>query len=190
MSVLLLIHPLKFNKKTKLVGDSKSKGKEKVSEGIFSHDSDFEDEIPLVRGKEKVFEGNFAYDSDFEDEISLAKRLRVNNDVCLKCGGLMGFDHDPNTTSKLFSRYFPTASDKVLKAEFIRVFKEDGLIVEEDFFNMSMIYFISNYVNYDIGVTYDANTKYEALITTISSQLGVDTTIYHLKLKYFSYGIH
>ncbi|KAH0711982.1 hypothetical protein KY289_007941 [Solanum tuberosum] len=171
----------------------------------------------LLGGKEKVFEGNFAYDSDFEDEISLAKRLRVNNDACLKnvaggsgsivskplypkgssstikkekvdstvkelhfgfrefrtvtgfkCGGLMGFDHDPNTTSKLFSRYFPTASDKVLKAEFIRVFKEDGLIVEEDLFNMSMIYFISNYVDYDIGVMYDANIKYEDLITTIS----------------------
>ncbi|KAG5575820.1 hypothetical protein H5410_055954 [Solanum commersonii] len=58
---------------------------------ICSRPSDFEDEISLVRGKEKAFEGNFAYDSDFEDEISLAKRLRVNNDVCLK--SQMATDH-------------------------------------------------------------------------------------------------
>jgi len=32
-------------------------------------------------------------------------------------------------------------------------------------------------------VIYDANTKYEGLITTIAFQLGVDTTIFHLKLK-------
>ncbi|KAH0661826.1 hypothetical protein KY285_026720 [Solanum tuberosum] len=35
---------------------------------------------------------------------------------------------------------------KVLKADFIRVFKEDGLIQEEDFFNMSMNYFISTFI--------------------------------------------
>ncbi|KAG5586660.1 hypothetical protein H5410_047094 [Solanum commersonii] len=41
------------------------------------------------------------------------------------------------------------------------------------------------YVDYDIeGVIYDANTKYEGLITTIVSQLVVDTTIFHLELKY------
>ncbi|KAG5573374.1 hypothetical protein H5410_063140 [Solanum commersonii] len=41
------------------------------------------------------------------------------------------------------------------------------------------------YVDYDIeGVTYDANTNYEGLITTIASQLGVDTPIFHLELKY------
>ncbi|KAK4713492.1 hypothetical protein R3W88_019399 [Solanum pinnatisectum] len=32
---------------------------------------------------------------------------------------------------------------------------------------------------------YDPTTKYEGLIIAISSQLGVDTTIYHLELKYF-----
>ncbi|KAH0773889.1 hypothetical protein KY290_011026 [Solanum tuberosum] len=42
-----------------------------------------------------------------------------------------------------------------------------------------------NYVDYDIeGVMYDANIKYEGLMHTISSQLGVDTTIFHLELKY------
>ncbi|KAK6803001.1 hypothetical protein RDI58_000785 [Solanum bulbocastanum] len=39
-----------------------------------------------------------------------------------KCGGCMGFDHDPSSTSKLLSRYFPNAIDKVLKVYFIRVF--------------------------------------------------------------------
>uniref|UniRef100_A0A0V0HDU5 Putative ovule protein n=1 Tax=Solanum chacoense TaxID=4108 RepID=A0A0V0HDU5_SOLCH len=63
-----------------------------------------------------------------------------------ECGGLIGFDHDSNTTSKLLSCYFSNASDKVLKFEFIRVFKEDGLIVEDDLFNMSMIYFISTFI--------------------------------------------
>ncbi|KAL3354161.1 hypothetical protein AABB24_018691 [Solanum stoloniferum] len=63
-----------------------------------------------------------------------------------KCRGCMVFDHDQNSTSKLLSRYFPNAVDKVLKADFIRVFKEDELIQEEDFFNMSMIYFISTFI--------------------------------------------
>ncbi|KAH0654423.1 hypothetical protein KY289_032101 [Solanum tuberosum] len=63
-----------------------------------------------------------------------------------KCGGCMVFDHDQNSTSKLLSRYFPNVVDKVLKVDFIRVFKEDGLIQEEDFFNMSMIYFISTFI--------------------------------------------
>jgi len=46
-----------------------------------------------------------------------------------------------------------------------------------------------NYVDYEIeGVMYDANTKYEGLITTIFSQLGVDTTIYQLELMYFVIG--
>ena len=40
-------------------------------------------------------------------------------------------------------------------------------------------------MNYNIeGVLYDANIKYEGLIITISSILGVDTTIFHLELKY------
>ncbi|KAH0670369.1 hypothetical protein KY289_024862 [Solanum tuberosum] len=63
-----------------------------------------------------------------------------------KCGGCMVFDHDQNSTSKLLSRYFPNVVDKVLKADFIRVFKEDGLIQEEDFFNMSISYFISTFI--------------------------------------------
>jgi len=33
-------------------------------------------------------------------------------------------------------------------------------------------------------VIYDVNTKYEGLITTIAFKLGVDTTIFHLELKY------
>ncbi|KAH0632883.1 hypothetical protein KY284_035669 [Solanum tuberosum] len=42
-----------------------------------------------------------------------------------------------------------------------------------------------NYVDYDIeGMMYDANTKYESFINTISPQLGVDTIIFHLELKY------
>ncbi|KAG5604889.1 hypothetical protein H5410_026381 [Solanum commersonii] len=42
-----------------------------------------------------------------------------------------------------------------------------------------------NYVDYDIeGVMYDANTKYEGFINTKSPQLGVDTTIFYLELKY------
>ncbi|KAH0727890.1 hypothetical protein KY290_003603 [Solanum tuberosum] len=46
-----------------------------------------------------------------------------------------------------------------------------------------------NYVDSNIeGVIYDPTTKYEGFITSISSQLGVDTTIYHLKLKYFVNG--
>ncbi|KAK4737086.1 hypothetical protein R3W88_000783 [Solanum pinnatisectum] len=56
-----------------------------------------------------------------------------------KCGGCMAFDH-PNSTSKLLSRYFPNAIDKVLKANFIRVFNEDGLILEEDFFNVNDLF--------------------------------------------------
>ncbi|KAH0762713.1 hypothetical protein KY290_018786 [Solanum tuberosum] len=45
-----------------------------------------------------------------------------------------------------------------------------------------------HYVNFNIkGVMYDPTTKY-GLITAISSQLRVDTTIYHLKLKYFVSG--
>ncbi|KAK4713494.1 hypothetical protein R3W88_019401 [Solanum pinnatisectum] len=63
-----------------------------------------------------------------------------------KCGGCMGFDHDPNSTSKLLFRYFPNAIDKVLEADFIRLFKEDGLILEEDYFDMSRIYLISTYI--------------------------------------------
>jgi len=44
-------------------------------------------------------------------------------------------------------------------------------------------------VDYNIeGVMYDPTTKYEGLITAISSQLGVDTTIYHLELRYFVSG--
>jgi len=40
-------------------------------------------------------------------------------------------------------------------------------------------------VDYDIeGMMYDANTKYEGFINTISPQLGVDTIIFHLELKY------
>ncbi|KAG5606840.1 hypothetical protein H5410_028332 [Solanum commersonii] len=149
-----------------------------VGDRILPHDSDFEDEIPLVRVKEKVFEGKFVHDSDFKDEVPLAKRLRINNVPYLKniaggsgisvskplnpkgpsstlkkrktliqplkikkkqsrwclyinmnvfvditerlaklivefravigfkCGGVMDFDHDPNSTSKLLSRYF------------------------------------------------------------------------------------
>jgi len=50
-----------------------------------------------------------------------------------KCGGCMGFDHDPNSTSKLLFRYFPNVIDKVLKVNFRRVFNEDGQILEEDF---------------------------------------------------------
>ncbi|KAH0658736.1 hypothetical protein KY289_027484 [Solanum tuberosum] len=46
-----------------------------------------------------------------------------------------------------------------------------------------------NYVDYNIeGVMYDPTTKYEGLLTTIASQLGVDTTIYHLELRYFVSG--
>ncbi|KAH0699024.1 hypothetical protein KY284_013239 [Solanum tuberosum] len=49
--------------------------------------------------------------------------------------------------------------------------------------------FGGNYVDYNIeGVMYDPTTKYEGLITTISSQLGVDTIIYHLELRYFVSG--
>lgn len=59
-----------------------------------------------------------------------------------KCGGCMGFDHDLNSTSKLLSHYFSTAIDKVLKADFIRLFEDDGLILEEDYFVMSIIYLI------------------------------------------------
>uniref|UniRef100_M1A675 Uncharacterized protein n=1 Tax=Solanum tuberosum TaxID=4113 RepID=M1A675_SOLTU len=44
----------KARQKSKFVGDSMSKGKEKVCGGILPHDSDFKDEIPLVRVKEKV----------------------------------------------------------------------------------------------------------------------------------------
>jgi len=41
------------------------------------------------------------------------------------------------------------------------------------------------YLDYNIeGVIYDANTKYDGLITTIASQLGVDTTILELELKH------
>ncbi|KAH0650237.1 hypothetical protein KY284_030149 [Solanum tuberosum] len=48
---------------------------------------------------------------------------------------------------------------------------------------------LGNYVDYNIeGVMYDPTTKYEGLITTMSSQLGVDTTIYHLELRYFVSG--
>lgn len=54
----------------------------------------------------------------------------------------MGFDHDLNSTSKLLSHYFSTAIDKVLKADFIRLFEDDGLILEEDYFVMSIIYLI------------------------------------------------
>ncbi|WMV55519.1 hypothetical protein MTR67_048904 [Solanum verrucosum] len=43
-----------------------------------------------------------------------------------------------------------------------------------------------NYVDYNIeGVMYDPTAKYEGLLTAIASQLGVDTTIYHLELRYF-----
>ncbi|KAH0672122.1 hypothetical protein KY284_023209 [Solanum tuberosum] len=46
-----------------------------------------------------------------------------------------------------------------------------------------------NYVDYNIeGVMYDPTTKYEGLLIAISSQLGVDTTIYHLELRYFVSG--
>ncbi|KAK4735482.1 hypothetical protein R3W88_009743 [Solanum pinnatisectum] len=30
-----------------------------------------------------------------------------------KCGGCMDFDHDPSSTSKLLSHYFPNVVDKV-----------------------------------------------------------------------------
>ncbi|KAK4716619.1 hypothetical protein R3W88_014957 [Solanum pinnatisectum] len=219
------------------VGDSKSKGKEKVRGGILPHDSDFEDEIPLVRNiaggsgisvskplnpkgqsstlkkrkkliqplkiKKKQFRWclyinmnvfvditerlakincvNLFKESPFDFLLdlpilkvqpqiirSLVHHLSNKRDnmfvvningkelhfglrefravTGFKCGGRMDFDHDPNSTSKLLSRYFPNASDKVLKAEFIRVFKEDRLIVEDDLFNMSMIYFISTFI--------------------------------------------
>ncbi|KAH0701780.1 hypothetical protein KY285_016058 [Solanum tuberosum] len=50
-------------------------------------------------------------------------------------------------------------------------------------------WFKGNYVDYNIeGVMYDPTTKYEGLITAISSQLGVDTIIYHLELRYFVSG--
>jgi len=58
----------------------------------------------------------------------------------------MGFDHDPNSPSKLLSHYFSNATDRVLKANFLRVFKEDGLIMEDDIFNMLMIYFINIFI--------------------------------------------
>ncbi|KAK6784263.1 hypothetical protein RDI58_017717 [Solanum bulbocastanum] len=62
MSVLLSIHPhpKQFNKKYDFVVDTK------------------------LKGKGKLVEDNFPHDIDFEDEIPLSKRLRVNNDQCLK----------------------------------------------------------------------------------------------------------
>ena len=41
------------------------------------------------------------------------------------------------------------------------------------------------YVDYKIeGVIFDANTKYEGLVTTIATQLGVDTIIYDLIFEF------
>ncbi|KAH0691669.1 hypothetical protein KY289_019027 [Solanum tuberosum] len=110
------------------------------------------------KGKEKLVEDHYPHDSDFEDDIPLSKRLRVNNDQDSKnvdggsvSKGMNGLRQKwtrfvnnkrkkasqvplKNSTSKLLSCYFPNVVDKVLKADFIRVFKEDGLIQEEDFF--------------------------------------------------------
>lgn len=42
-----------------------------------------------------------------------------------------------------------------------------------------------NYVDYKIeGVIFNASTKYEGLLTTIATQLGVDTSIYELVLEF------
>ncbi|KAH0647813.1 hypothetical protein KY285_033061 [Solanum tuberosum] len=72
----------KARQKSKFVGDSMLKDKEKVCGGILPYDSDFEDEIPLVRVKEKMLGGGgggFVHYIDFEDEVPLAKRLRAND---------------------------------------------------------------------------------------------------------------
>ena len=52
-------------------------------------------------------------------------------------------------------------------------------------FDTPSLLYTSSYMNYNIerGV-YDANTMYEGLIITKSSLLGVDTTIFRLKLMY------
>lgn len=60
--------------------------------------------------------------------------------------GVWAFDHDPNYTSKLLYRHFSNAIDKVLKINFKESFNEAGLIIKEDFLNMSIIYLISTFI--------------------------------------------
>ncbi|KAL3356508.1 hypothetical protein AABB24_017262 [Solanum stoloniferum] len=105
------------------------------------------------KGKEKLVEDHYPHDNDFEDDIPLSKRLRVNNDQYSKNVDGGSVSKGMNGLSQKWTRFVnnkrKNASQvplKVLKADFIRVFKEDGLIQEEDFFNMSMIYFISTFI--------------------------------------------
>lgn len=44
------------------------------------------------------------------------------------------------------SLYFLNSSGKVLKNDVVRVCKEEGLIKDEDIFNMTIIYFISTFI--------------------------------------------
>ncbi|KAK4737136.1 hypothetical protein R3W88_000833 [Solanum pinnatisectum] len=106
----------------------------------------------MLKGKEKLLEVHYPHDSDFEDEIPMSNRLRVNNDQCSKgVDGVSGSKGVIGVKLKGVSmvskkRKKTTQPPKVFKADFIRVFNEDGLILEEDFFNMSMIYLISTFI--------------------------------------------
>ncbi|KAH0642527.1 hypothetical protein KY290_034109 [Solanum tuberosum] len=105
------------------------------------------------KGKEKLLEDHYPHDNDFEDEIPLSKRLRVNNDQDLKNVDGGSVSKGMNDLSQKWTRFINNKRKKatqvplkVLEADFIRVFKEGGLIQKEDFFNMSMIYFISTFI--------------------------------------------
>ncbi|KAH0755523.1 hypothetical protein KY290_025793 [Solanum tuberosum] len=105
------------------------------------------------KGKEKLVEDHYPHDSDFEDDIPLSKRLRVNHDQYSKNVDGGSVSKGMNGLSQKWTRFVNNKRKKasqvplkVLKADFIRVFKEDGLIQEEDFFNMSISYFISTFI--------------------------------------------
>ncbi|KAL3375129.1 hypothetical protein AABB24_006565 [Solanum stoloniferum] len=105
------------------------------------------------KGKEKLVDDHYPHDSDFEDDIPFSKRLRVNHDQYTKNVDGGSVSKGMNGLSQKWTRFVNNKRKKasqvplkVLKADFIRVFKEDGLIQEEDFFNMSMIYFISTFI--------------------------------------------
>ncbi|KAH0714139.1 hypothetical protein KY284_007044 [Solanum tuberosum] len=58
-----------------------------------------------LKGKEKLVEVHYPHDSDFEDEIPLSKRLRVNNDQDLKNVDGGSVSKDMNGLSQKWTRF-------------------------------------------------------------------------------------